>query len=68
MTNVFLDLRLHLGGNASGPGYVEVPRETFFDHAFAEAREGLPVNVYRNPDFTDLFATVWADGGVDYRR
>ncbi len=68
MTNVFIDLRVILGGNAPGPGYLEATTDDFFDLAFGSALPGYPVNVYRDADMTDLYATVWHDGGIDYRR
>lgn len=60
MTNVFIDLRL------LSP--LEVPKDEFFEPAFGSAIPGSPVHVYRDLELTDLFAVVWADGGVDYHR
>lgn len=53
---------------AFGSEVVETTKDEFFKVAYLHAQPGRPVNVYRDPELTDLFATVWADGGIDYRR
>lgn len=65
--NVFIDLSRHFQ-NAPGTGVMETTKEEFFQPAFEAALPGYPVRVFRDKELTDLFAVVWADGGVDYHR
>lgn len=36
--------------------------------AYGFSLPGKPCKVWRDPEFTDLAATVWHDGGIDFSR
>lgn len=65
--NVFIDLRRNFP-NVPGNGIFETTADSFFDVAFGAATSDYPVKVYRDVALTNLFAIVWADGGIDYHR
>lgn len=52
-----------------GDGRMEFQRsEDAIEMALGFALPDMPCRIYRDPEFTDLFAVVHADGGVDHYR